>query len=176
MPRETSRPAASGYEAKIASEISRLARRTNRPGPPPFGDPLSGITLVAEPAPETNAQANNRTNARMTDALRRSLATVKLDTAYVTWTHPYLLEEILSLEPGALVAVGPDAARAIDSLSYPLVITPFSEAAEGSPFAWTDGASGLLLPALAPALTDADAKRRFWRAFLAMRALTAGKE
>lgn len=172
MPRKTSRTAASDYEAKISSEISQLARRTDRPGPPPFGDPLSGIILVAEPAPERDTE----TNTRMADALHRSLSTLKLDRAYVTWTHPYLLEEVLSLEPSALVAVGPDAASAIDALDYPLVKTPFSEATEGSPFAWTDGASGLLLPALATALTDDDAKRRFWRAFLAMRAFAARGE
>jgi hypothetical protein len=96
---------------------------------------------------------------------------VKLDEAYVTWIHSDLLEEILSLEPGALVAVGPAAARAIDSLDYPLARMAFSEVPEGSWFAWTKGASGLRLPALAPALEDEDAKRHFWRAFLALRAL-----
>jgi hypothetical protein len=70
-----------------------------------------------------------------------------------------------------LVAVGPDVARAIDSLNYPLAKTGFSDAPEGSWFAWTKGTSGLRLPALAPALSDADAKRRFWRAFLALRVL-----
>lgn len=172
MPRKTSRPAASDYEVKTSFEISQLARRTDRPGPPPFGDPLSGIILVAEPATGRDAE----TNTRMTDALRRSLTTLRLDRAYITWTHPYLLEEMLSLEPSALVAVGPGVARAIDTLDYPLVKIPFSEATEGSPFAWTDGASGLLLPDLAPALVDYDAKRRFWRAFLAMRALTTRGE
>jgi hypothetical protein len=106
----------------------------------------------------------------MVDALRRSLVAVKLERAYVTWPHPYLLEEMLSLEPTALVAVGA-AARTIDSLNYPLAKTQFSEATEGSWFAWTESASGLRLPALVPALSDAGAKRRFWRAFLAIRAL-----
>lgn len=172
MPRKTSRTATNDYEAKTSFEISQLARRTDRPGPPPFGDPLSGIILVAEPAPERDAD----TNVRMADALHRSLSTLKLDRAYVTWAHPYLLEEVLSLEPSALVAVGPNAASAIDTLGYSLVKTPFSEATEGSPFAWTDGATGLLLPALAPALVDDDAKRRFWRVFLAMRKLAAHRE
>ena len=106
----------------------------------------------------------------MVDALRRSLAAVKLEGAYVTCSHPHLLEEMLSLEPTALVAIGP-AAHAIDSLNYPLANAQFSKATEGSWFAWTEGASGLRLPALAPALSDPDAKRRFWRAFLAIRTL-----
>jgi len=171
MPRKTSRTAASDYEAKISQETTRLACQAAQAaytGPSPFGDPLSGITLVTERVTEEGAA---ETEAKIADALRRSLAAVKLDRAYVTWTHPDLLEELLSLEPSALVAVGPGAAHAIDSLDYPLAKEPFSDAAEGVWFAWTDGTFGLRLPALALALTDADAKRRFWRAFLALRAL-----
>jgi hypothetical protein len=163
MPRKTPRSATSDYAAKISYEAAHLARRTARIGPEPFGDPLSGVILVAEPAA-------GATGAKIVDALRRSLAAVKLERAYVTWPNPYLLEEMLSLEPTALVALGP-ASCAIDSLTYPLAKTQFSEATEGSWFAWTEGISGLRLPALAPALSDADAKRRFWRAFLAVRAL-----
>ena len=155
---------AGDYGAKTLREAAQTARRATRTGPEPFGDPLSGILLVAEPAA-------GAANAGVADALRRSLATVKLDAAYVTWSHSDLLEEILSLEPGALVAVGTSAARAIDSLAYSLARTSFSEAPEGSWFAWTKGTSGLKLPALAPALKDQDAKRRFWRAFLALRTL-----
>ncbi|MBA4115932.1 MAG: hypothetical protein H0X71_05740 [Rubrobacter sp.] len=176
MPSKPSRTAASDYEVKISQETIRLARQAAQEahaGPSPFGDPLSGITLVIERVTEEGAA---RIEARMADALRRSLAAVKLDGAYVTWTHPDLLEELLSLEPSALVAVGPGAARVIDSLAYPLAKEPFSEAAEGVWFAWTDGAFGLSLPALAPALTDPDAKRRFWRAFLSLRALATGGE
>lgn len=157
------------YEAKTSHEAARLARRVDCAGiPQPFGDPFSGVLLVAEPA-------GGPTDARMVDALRRSLAAVKLDRAYVTWSHPDLLEEILSLEPVALVPVGPAAAHAIDSCNYPLAKAPFSESPEGSWFAWTKGIHGLRLPALAPALDDADAKRRFWRAFLTLRALALGR-
>lgn len=172
MPRKTPRTPASDYEAKISQETTRLARQAAQAahtGPSPFGDPLSGIMLVTE-------EGAAETEASMIDALRRSLVAVKLDRAYVTWTHPDLFEELLSLEPSALVAVGPGAARAIDSLGYPLAKEPFSDAAEGVWFAWTDGTFGLRLPALALALTDADAKRRFWRAFLALRALATGGE
>jgi hypothetical protein len=166
---DPSPPASDDYGAKTSREAAQSARRATRTGPEPFGDPLSGILLIAEPAA---GAANVRANAGVVDALRRSLATVKLDGAYVTWPHSDLLEEILSLEPGALVAVGPAAARAIDSLDYPLARTSFSESPEGSWFDWTKGTSGLRLPALAPALEDAAAKRRFWHAFLAIRALT----
>ena len=159
---------AGDYGAKTLREAAQTARRATRTGPEPFGDPLSGVLLVAEPAA---VAANARANAGVADALRRSLATVKLDAAYVTWSHSDLLEEILSIEPGALVAVGTAAARAIDFLAYSLARTSFSEAPEGSWFAWTKGTSGLKLPALAPALKDQDAKRRFWRAFLALRTL-----
>jgi hypothetical protein len=153
------------YEAKTSHETARLARQAAHAGlPQPFGDPLSGIVLVAESATEP-------TGARVVDALRRSLASVKLDRVYVTWSHPDLPEEILSLEPDALVAAGPTAAYAIDSCNYPLAKMAFSEAPEGSWFAWTKGTHGLRLPALAPALDDADAKRRFWAAFLALRVL-----
>ena len=171
MPDNGSSPPAAprDYEAKTSYEAARLARRVSRARvPQPFGDPLSGVVLVAEPA-------RGPTDARMVDALRRSLATVKLDRAYVTWSHPDLLEEILSLEPVALVSIGPAAAHAIDSCSYPLAKAPFSECPEGSWFAWTKGTYGIRLPALAPALDDADAKRHFWRAFLALRVLAPGR-
>jgi len=155
------------YEAKTSHEAARLARRSGRTGLRPFGDPLSGVVLVAE---------EHAASDRLVEALRRSLAAVKLDEAYVTWSSPDLLEEILSLEPGALVAVGPVAARAIDAMGYPLAKTGFSEAPEGSWFAWTKDTFGLRLPALAPALVDADAKRRFWRAFLSLRALARDED
>ena len=165
MPENTSpHPAAKDYEAKISHEATRLACREHTRFLQPFGDPLSGVVLVAE-------RADEAASAPLADALRRSLAAVRLDAAYVTWCPPVLLEEILSLEPCALVAVGPDVACAIDSLNYPLAKTGFSEASEGTWFAWTKGTSGLRLPALAPALGDDDAKRRFWRAFLALRVL-----
>ncbi len=161
MPQSTSLPPAD-HEAKTSHEAARLASRAAHTGPEPFGDPLSGVVLVVESA---------TAGAKIADALRRSLAAVKLNGAYVTWSHPDLLEEVLSLEPGALVAVGPAAASAIDSSGYPLVEATFSEAPEGSWFAWTKGTFGLKLPALAPALEDSYAKRRFWQAFLALRAL-----
>jgi len=153
------------YEAKISSETARLARQAAHAGlPQPFGDPLSGVVLVAEPAVESTA-------ARMTEALQRSLATVKLGRVYVIWLHPGLSEQLLSLEPDALVAAGPTASHAIDSCNYPLAKMAFSEATEGAWFAWTKGTRGLRLPALAPALDNDDAKRRFWAAFLALRTL-----
>ncbi len=155
--------AVNAYNAKTSHETDRLTHRSKHAGLGSFGNPLSGIVLVAECPAEA-------AGARMASALRRSLAAVKLDGAYVTWPSPNLLEEILSLEPGALVAVGP-AAGAIDDLGYPLAGTRFSEAPEGSWFAWTRGTRGLRLPALAPALEDTDAKRRFWQAFLALRGL-----
>lgn len=161
-------PATDDYRVKTSREATRLARQAIRTGPEPFGDPLSGVVLVAEPTADAAASADE-----VVDALRRSLAALKLDGTYVTWPHPSLLEEILSLEPGALVAVGPAAARAIDSSDYPLARTSFSESPEGSWFAWTKGTSGLRLPALAPALKDDAAKRSFWRAFLALRVLVS---
>jgi hypothetical protein len=159
----------SDYEAKISQEAALLARRSQRVGPEPFGDPHSGVVLVMEGTAEV-------ASGRLIDALRRSLAAVKLDRAYITWSSPHLLEEILSLEPSVLVAVGPTAARSIDFLNYPLAKTRFSEIPEGSWFTWTEGALGLRLPALAPALDDAAAKRHFWRTFLALRALDLGKK
>ncbi len=159
----------SDYEAKISQEAVLLARRSHRIGLEPFGDPLSGVVLVMERPAEV-------VNSRLTDALRRCLAAVKLDRAYATWSSPHLLEEILSLEPGVLVAVGPTAARSIDFLNYPLAKTSFSEAPEGSWFTWTEDALGLRLPDLAPALVDVGAKRRFWRAFLTLRALDLSKK
>lgn len=155
--------AANAYEAKTSYEAARLARYSKQARlPQPFGEPCSGVVLVVERA---------EASARLVDALHRSLAAVKLDGAYVTWSSPYLLEETLSIEPGALVAVGPDAARAIDALNYPLAKTGFSETPEGLWFVWTKGTFGLRLPALTPALVDADAKHRFWRAFLSLRVL-----
>ena len=159
-------PAASDYEGKIFHEAAYLARRSANAGQEPFGDPLSGVVLVVE-------SVAGAENARIVDALCRSLAAVKLDRAYVTWSRPDLLEEILSLEPSAIVAVGPAAAHAIDSSGYPLARTKFLEVTEGSWFAWTKGTCGLRLPALAPALTDTEAKGHFWRNFLALRDLSS---
>ncbi|CAA9445767.1 MAG: hypothetical protein AVDCRST_MAG37-1807 [uncultured Rubrobacteraceae bacterium] len=165
MPKKvaTAPNSAKDYAAKISHEVSRLANRRGQNAPRPFGDPASGTVLIVEPpAAET---------VRTVDALRRSLAAVKLDRAYVTWA-PLSLEEVLALEPTVLVAIGPGAARSVDSLNYPLAKATFSAAPEGFWFSWTEGTAGLKLPALDPALDDADAKRRFWRAFLSLRALT----
>jgi hypothetical protein len=166
MPKSTG---ASDYEAKVSYETNRIAQLLKHTGPAPFGDPLSGVVIVVESTAGTKSDAD-AANARLVDALRRSLAAIKLDRAYVTWSGPNLLEEILSVEPAALVAIG-SATHAIDSSGYPLVRTPFSEASEGSWFAWTKSTSGLKLPALAPALRDTEAKRQFWGAFLNLRAL-----
>lgn len=165
MPRKaaTTPTPAKDYAAKTSHEVSRLASRRKQSAPKPFGDPLSGTVLVVEPS-ATEA-------VRIVDALRRSLTAVKLDRAYVTWS-PLSLEEVLALEPNVLVAVGPGAARSIDSLKYPLAKATFSASPEGSWFSWTGGTAGLKLPALGPALDDADAKRRFWRAFLTLRVLS----
>ena len=155
-------PAADDYAGKVSGEVLATSRRAEFSGAPlPFGDPLSGVVLVTEP-PAT---------AAATDALRRSLTAVGLDGAYVGWPAPHLLETLLSLEPSALGAVGPEAARTLDALGYPLAKGSFSNVPEGTWFAWTKGTLGLRLPALVPALTDDDAKRRFWRAFRALRAL-----
>lgn len=167
-PRQGPAPYATGdYAAKVAQEVEEASRHAARPDLPyPSGDPFSGIVLVAEPAPTTAG------SARLTDALRRSLAAVGLDAAYLTWSGADpLREELLSLEPTVLVAVGPGAARTVDDASYALVKIPFRDATEGSWFSWTRGTTGLLLPDLAPALDDPEAKRRFWRAFLALRDL-----
>lgn len=107
---------------------------------------------------------------RVMDALGRSLDSVGLYEAYVVPSSTgLLLEMLLVAEPSILSAVGPDAAREIDSLEYPLARRPFSDAAEGEWFSWTAGTAGLRLPPLGPALDDDQAKRRFWRAFLALR-------
>ena len=109
---------------------------------------------------------------RAVEALRRSLDSVGLLEAYVTWTYTGLLmEELLSIEPHALVAVGPGAVRELDALRHPLARGSFAEAPEGTWFSWTRGTAGLRLPALTPALDDDGAKRRFWRAFVALRDL-----
>lgn len=164
------RPAASDYADKVSREATMTARRAELSDTPrPLGNPLSGIVLVAEPP--TDSGTGVGTSARITDALSRSLAAVNLEDAYVVWPAADLAETLLSLEPSALVAVGPDAARAIDAACYPLAKTPFSEAPEGTWFAWAKGTPGLRLPALAPALTDDDAKRRFWQAFRSLRGL-----
>lgn len=161
-PRRTRR-AADDYRAKTDRETTLDSRRAKRETTPePFGDPSSGVVLVADPS---------ATSARAADALRLSLAAVGLEGAYVVWPTADLLTILLSTEPSVLAAVGPDAARAVDDASYPLARVRFSDAPEGTWFAWTKGASGLRLPALVPALADPEAKRRFWRAFLVLRAL-----
>ena len=161
--KRASRGAAGDYRAKVAHEISHLSRLMKRAGhPAPLGDPTSGIVLVVE----------QPVGPRILQALERSLKTVELPEAYVTFASTGLLaREILAAEPHALVAVGPGAAREIDALGYPLVRCSFSEAESGVWFTWTKGTAGLSLPALISALDDEGAKRSFWRAFLALRDL-----
>lgn len=109
---------------------------------------------------------------RVVEALSRSLEAVGLSRAYVTWTTSGALsEELRALDPPVVVACGPAAARAIDELGYPLAHRTFSDAREGAWFSWTRGAAGLRLPALAPALDDEAEKKRFWKAFQALRRL-----
>jgi hypothetical protein len=157
------RDAGSDYRAKVAHEISHLSRLMKEAGyPAPLGDPTSGAMLVVE----------QPVGPRILQALERSLKAVDLPEAYVTYASTGLLaREILAAEPHSLVAVGPGAAREIDALGHPLARRPFSEAERGVWFAWTKGTAGLSLPALIPALDDEGAKRRFWRAFLALREL-----
>lgn len=157
--------AAEDYRRKTEREISDISRRMKAAGhPAPLGDPTTGVVLVVE----------QPVGPRVLAALAASLAAVGLPDAYVTYASTGLLkEELLATEPHALVAVGPGAAREVDGLAHPLARTPFSTAGEGTPFAWTRGTSGLLLPSLAPALTDETRKRRFWRCFLVLKDLAA---
>ena len=159
------RDAASDYRAKVEHEISHLSRLIKGAGhPAPLGDPTSGVVLLVE----------QPVGPRVLQALDRSLKTVGLPEAYVTYASTGLLaQEILAIEPHSLVAVGPGAAHEIDALDHPLAQCSFSEAEIGVWFAWTRGAAGLSLPALLPALDDDGAKRRFWRAFLNLRILTS---
>ena len=168
--------AAEEHRAKTAEEAARIARRLKKAGhPTPLGDPASGVMLVVEPP----------VGPRVVDALRRSLDSVGLNEAHVFWSSTgLLLEALLAAEPSVLAAIGPEAAREIDDMGYPLVHDmgyplvrrPFSESAEGEWFSWTAGAAGLRLPPLAPALDDEAAKRRFWRAFLALQELSPAGE
>lgn len=162
--REPLHPAEGEYRAKVAHEIDRLSRLIKNSGhPAPLGDPASGVMLVVE----------QPVGPRVLQALQSSLNTVGLPDAYVTYASTGLLaQEILAAEPHALVAVGPGAARDIDALEHPLAQSSFSTAETATWFAWTKGTAGLSLPALAPALEDDAAKRRFWRAFLTLRDVT----
>ena len=157
------RDAAADYDDKTAYEISRLSKRMKEDGhPAPLGDPTSGVVLVVE----------QPVGPRVLEALKRSLHAVGLPQAYVTYVSTGLLaREILATQPQVLVAMGPGAVREIDALDYPLARQPFSDAEPGIWFPWTKGTKGLVLPAIAPALTDDATKRRFWRAFLSLKNL-----
>lgn len=159
--RRPPRDATSDYRDKTVHETSRISRLIKERGhPAPLGDPTSRVMLVVE----------GPVGPRVLEALDLSLRAVGLPEAYVTYASTGLLgEEVLTAEPHALAAVGPGAARDIDGLDHPLAQHPYSEAETGIPFAWTKGTAGLLLPALAPALDDDAAKRRFWKAFLALK-------
>jgi len=157
------RDAAGDYRDKTAYEISRLSSRMKGEGhPAPLGDPTSGIVLVLE----------QPHGPRTLDALKRSLQAIGLQEAYITYESTGLLaQEIQATEPQVLVAIGAGAARDVDAIDYPLVRQPFSAAEPGVWFPWTSGTAGLSIPALAPALDDEAAKRRFWHAFLTLRDL-----
>jgi hypothetical protein len=154
---------AEDYQRKAEQELETISRRLRQDAHPlPSGDPASGLMLVVE----------DPAGPRLLDALHRSLAAIGLPDAYVTYASSGLLrQELHAADPALLVAVGPRAARSIDGLAYPLARHRFSEAPEGEPFPWTGGTPGLRLPSLAPALDGEPAKRRFWRAFLALRNL-----
>ena len=165
MPRQP-RDAAGDYREKTAYEVSSLSKRMKEDGyPAPLGDPASGVVLVLEqPA-----------GPRALEALELSLQAVGLAEAYVTYESTGLLaQEIRATEPQALVAIGAGAANDIDAIDYPLARQPFSSVRPGVWFAWTKGTVGLVLPAIAPALDDAAAKRRFWRGFLTLKDLEYG--
>lgn len=161
---EEARRALEEYQAKVERELS--SGRSPRAGMEeglPAGDPVYGLLLVLE-SPETPAAL---------DALHRSLEYVGHPHARVVPTDERLLEEILSGGPSAIAAVGPRAAQALDGLEYPLAHASFTDSREGEWFGWSKGAHGLMTPSLAPALEDEEAKRSFWRAFLALRALSS---
>jgi hypothetical protein len=161
--KETGR-AAGDYTRKTAYEATRLKGRMKQEGhPAPLGDPTSGVVLVLE----------EPFGPRTIEALELSLQAIGLEQAYVTYESTGLLaQQIQTTEPAVLVAIGAGAARDIDAIDYPLVRQPFSDAQPGVWFSWTKGTTGLLTPALAPALDDDAAKRRFWLAFLTLRDLT----
>jgi hypothetical protein len=165
MPRRP-RDAADDYREKTAYEISRLSKRMKEDGhPAPLGDPASGVVLVLEQPAGPRALA----------ALKLSLQAVGLPQAYVTYESTGLLaQEIQATEPCALVAIGMGATREVDAIDYPLVRHQFSDADRGAWFSWTKGTAGLALPAIAPALDDTTAKRRFWQAFLSLKDLGFG--
>jgi hypothetical protein len=104
------RDATSEYRAKVAHEFSDLSRLIVESGhPAPLGDPTSGVVVVVE----------QPVGPRVLQALERSLSTVGLQAAYVTYASTGLLaREILAAEPLALVAVGSGAARDIDALEH----------------------------------------------------------
>ena len=160
---QNSRPRgpAEEYRAKADHEADRISRRLKKLGhPPPLGTLSFGIVLVAE----------SPAGPRLVEAIKRSLDVINLTGTYVTWSPAELLaEELLAANPSTLVASGPQAAREIDLICYPLARQPFSEAPEGTLFSWTGATTGLLLPSLVQALDDEKAKKRFWRAFLALR-------
>ncbi|HZY64784.1 MAG: hypothetical protein M3N10_01125 [Actinomycetota bacterium] len=148
------------YRKKATQEALGIARRLKQAGhPAPLGNPASGVMVVLD----------QPVGPRVIDALERSLESIKLPEAYVTWSSTNLLqEEVLTFQPSILVAIGPGAHHEIDALEYPLSRNSFSEATPGAWFSWTNSVSGLSLPALTPALSDDEAKRKFWRAFLAL--------
>lgn len=152
------------YRAKVSHEASHLSRLIREDGhPAPLGEPASGVLILLE----------QPIGPRVVEAINLSLKSLELSGSYVTWASTgFLLEEIFVSQPTALVAVGPGASQEIDGLDYPLARRPFSEAALGNWFTWTRGTAGLLLPSLSHALDDTAAKRRFWRAFLSLQALT----
>ena len=156
--------AAGDYTRKTVYEATRLKGRMKQEGhPAPLGDPTSGVVLVLE----------EPFGPRTIEALELSLQALGLEQAYVTYESTGLLaQQIQTTEPAVLVAIGAGAARDIDAIDYPLVRQPFSDAQPGVWFSWTKGTTGLLTPALAPALDDDAAKRRFWLAFLTLRDLT----
>ncbi len=130
----------------------------------PLGDASSGIMLVVE----------QPLGPRLLNAVERSLVSISLPDAYVSWSSTGLLmQEILAVQPSVLVAVGPGAARDLDALEYPLSRNSFANATVGTWFSWTRSVAGMQLPALAPALENEKAKKCFWRNFLALRVLAA---
>lgn len=161
--KRTPRSVTDDYQGKIRNEASLIAQSLRKTGyPAPLGDAASGVMLVAE----------QPVGPRLINALERSLEAISLPECYVTWSSTGLLnQELLAVQPSALVVLGPGAASDLDALRYPAAQSSFAEATVGAWFPWTQSTTGILLPSLAPALEDEKAKKNFWRSFLALRAL-----
>ena len=170
------------YLQKAISEINELAHEIAQAAGElrvpvvGSGHPLADIMLVKYRPRATEAQEGVAFYGRSGEAIKKSLARLRVDALAVYGTNclkfaegeedecrPWLTRELHIVQPKLLVAMGEDALRFVNSLELPLS-RPL-EARPGELQNYTPTIEALFTPDIDESLDEQAAKTRFWNAF-----------